>query len=137
MGLREWLNVKRKLKETEMANTAGNKVVINGRTVLNGDVVGGDLIINGTRNGVSINGQDFEISDKIIKITIEGNVSGKVETGSGDVTVQGNAGSVKTMSGDARIAGDVNGDVSTMSGDVLAKAIGGNVKTMSGDIRLK
>ena len=109
-------------------------VRMNGNTVINGDIIGRDLIIHGSRRGVVINGQEYEIDDKIIEITVEGNVSGKVETSSGNVVVKGNSGSVKTMSGDARITGDVSGDVSTMSGDVTAKSIGGKVKTMSGDI---
>ena len=117
------------------SNIVGRTVRIS-NNVINGNIVGGDLIISSDGNKLIINGQSYDTGSNLpFTVIIEGDVKGRVETASGDVSVAGNAGNIKTMSGDVTIEGDVSGDVGTMSGDVRAKSIAGNVKTMSGDIR--
>jgi hypothetical protein len=75
-----------------------------------------------------------EIKEKVIKITVEGDV-GKLQVGSSEVTINGNCQEVNTGSGDVNIKGAVSGSVSTSSGDVRCEGnIGGNVRTSSGDI---
>ena len=109
-----------------------NVVIVNGKRYVTS---GGN--INIVNNKVYCDGElitDCEtISDKVIHITVEGNVEGTVSTASGNITVKGNCRSVNTTSGDVE-CGDVNGDVKTVSGDVKCKNIGGSVKTVSGDI---
>lgn len=118
------------------SNVVGRVIRIGGNSVINGNVVGGDLIISSEGSRVIINGQEYDTGSTMpITIIVEGNVTGRVETASGDVEVEGNVGNVKTMSGDVTVEASVSGDVSTMSGDVRAASIAGNVKTMSGDIR--
>jgi DUF4097 and DUF4098 domain-containing protein YvlB len=57
--------------------------------------------------------------DGSIPVTIEvhGDVTGKVQSMSGDIMVAGNAGDVETMSGSVRVVGRC-GDIETMSGKV-------------------
>lgn len=121
-----------------------------GDNIVNGSVVGGDMVINGDH--VVIDGRVFRgknISIDNGKVTVDGKeqegslvghiaieVNGdveKIETESGEVTVIGNAGSINTMSGDVT-CGDVAGDIKTMSGDIRSAAIAGSVETMSGNI---
>lgn len=121
-------------------------------TVINGNIVGGNLVINGqtiytsddggdmnvtSRNGkVYVNGVELRDlpEEKNITLRIKGNVAGSVTTVSGEVQVVGNVGVIKTTSGDVTVGSNVEGSVSTVSGDVEAFTIQGNVKTVSGDI---
>lgn len=97
-------------------------------------VNGSTISINGRHNKVTVDGKDIDLgTDKEITVVCEGNVE-KLEVDACDrVEVKGNAGNVKTASGDVR-CGDITGNVQTMSGDVHASKIGGNVSTMSGDV---
>ena len=124
--------------------------VINGKVIRNitGSVItftGGKMIVDGKPI------EDWNDSDeKVINITIEGDVdvleasccttitvkgnANKVKTGSGDVCVEGLVkGSVQTGSGDVR-CGDVGEDVSTGSGDVHCGNVQGRVSCSSGDV---
>jgi hypothetical protein len=109
-------------------------MTINGKRI---NVPGRNLTINGDK--IIVDGKQVDLdgfgNDKVFNIVVEGNVD-KVDGDFASIEVVGDAGSVKTMSGDATVRGDVTGSVSTMSGDVRVKgAIGGNVSTMSGDIK--
>ena len=107
-----------------------NTITINGKRM---NFSGGNVsVINGK---VIVDGKNVDVPDApVFNIVVEGNV-GEVSGDFATVTVAGDAGSVKTMSGDAKVDGNVNGSVSTMSGDVRVKgSIGGSVSTMSGDI---
>lgn len=124
--------------------------VINGRVYKNitGKVItieNGKMLVDGKPV------EDWKDSEeKVINITIEGNVeelqadylntvtvngdTRTVRTGSGDVTVSGHVkGSIHTGSGDVH-CGNVEEDVSTGSGDVHCGNVGGRVSTMSGDV---
>jgi hypothetical protein len=68
------------------------------------------------------------------EVKITGN-AGAVRTASGDVQVGGSVGAgVATASGDVLVKGDIAGDVATASGDVVARTIRGKVATVSGDV---
>lgn len=107
---------------------SGSSVVINGSHVV-GNVVGGDLVIDGVRQPGAIN-----LSEPI-SVSITGDVA-HLDVAVGKVEVTGSCGSVKTMSGDVT-CGAVSGDVGTMSGAVKCGEVSGKVKTMSGDITMK
>lgn len=124
----------------------GNMININGK-----QYSGNSITI---RNGqVIIDGKNVSSDDKVINISIDGNVNSvdvdycsslsvkgdvkTVTTSSGDVKVDGNAGSIKTSSGDVDVSGNVSGDVSTVSGDVECGHVTGKVSTISGDIANK
>nr|UVX65248.1 MAG: hypothetical protein [Bacteriophage sp.] len=131
MGLREYLAVKLKhAKEQPMVNT----ITINGNTVVNGNIVGGDLSISANGDKILINGKEvYATSDKNITVVIHGN-TGSINTTSGGVNVYGTAGNIKTVSGDVHVEKGALADVTTVSGDVIAETIEGNVRTVSGDV---
>lgn len=106
------------------------------------------------RNGQAIiDGKSVNFDDKVINISVEGNidsvnvdycsslsVKGDVKTlttSSGDVVVDGNATMIKTSSGDVEVSGNVSCDISTVSGDVECGHVAGKVSTISGDIANK
>ena len=98
----------------------------------------GNFTINNNR--VFCNGKEVtnleDIEEKEINIVIESGIE-KIEVdGCNTITVNGNCGQIKTMSGDVDCSGDIQGSVSTLSGDVRCSgSIHGSVQTMSGDIR--
>lgn len=128
-----------------------NRIVVNGRVITNtgGGVVeiyDGKVVVNG-KPVEDLNG----LPDKVVNITIDGDVEslhvdccstvsvdGNVKTvksGSGDVTVSGNvSGNISTGSGDVNCCNVEEGDVTTGSGDVHCINVGGRVSTGSGDI---
>ena len=71
------------------------------------------------------------------RVTVNGNV-GLVRTVSGDIDIYGavNKG-ITTTSGDVTVDSNVAGSISTVSGDVTASEIAGNVRTVSGDVTTK
>jgi len=109
--------------------------------------------LGGQRGRVTIDGRDFEGRNITIngdKVVVDGEVQDGSLVGPVYVTVQGDAESVETTSGNVRVDGscrevksssgdiichDVAGDVRTMSGDVeVSGSIGGSASTMSGDV---
>lgn len=110
-------------------------ITVNGQTysgssvVISGNVVGGDVFIDGVRQSGTIS------LSAPINVTVNGDVE-LLDAPSGKVNVTGSCGSVKTMSGDVT-CGAVSGDVGTMSGDVKCGEVSGKVKTMSGDITMR
>jgi len=128
----------------------GNKnssvVIINGKKYTgSGDIqitdnkilIGGKDVTKDLENSltvtIEVHGDASIDADCCEKITVNGNAE-SVKTMSGSVQCQNVAGSINTQSGDVR-CGDVGNDVKTMSGDVTAKSIMGKVSTMSGDIK--
>jgi len=113
-----------------------NGHVIRGRNV---SMVNGVIYVDGKRYDPNApNAGDVATPGvyRELKIEITGNVRGDIRTTSGDVTVTGDSGAIKTMSGDAEVSGNVSGSVSTMSGDVKVMGeLGGSASSMSGDVR--
>lgn len=90
------------------------------------------------KNGkIYFDGKEFQAKEKYVAAEIhienvdslngefDGNISidkvekcDKIISTSGDITVKGNVGSVKTVSGDVSISGNVTGTINTVSGDV-------------------
>lgn len=102
-------------RKIEIRDKNGNRTII-----INGSI--GTVIDNvGTDQTINLDGETI-------------NVGGFASV---SVVVHGNAGSIRTMSGDVQVDGDVNGSVSTMSGEVRCNHLRGNASTMSGDIRIK
>lgn len=108
-------------------------VTLNGQAIGNFD---GGLSISTSGNKLVINGKTVcESSEKILKIEVQGDVQGSIQTASGDIIVDGSVnGGIETASGDIRIGGDIGGDAKSMSGDISAYTISGKASTMSGDI---
>jgi hypothetical protein len=117
-------------------NINGHNIIAGGNIIINGKRVatsGSMSIVNGK---VIIDGKQVELDDApVFNIIIEGNVeqvSGEFAT----ITVNGDSGSVKSVSGDVNVKGSVSGSASSVSGDVrVAGNVGGSVSTVSGDIK--
>lgn len=104
-----------------------SKIVVNGQTYHGTSV----SIVNGK---VLVDGEEVQSATQPkIDVQLFGDVE-VLETASGNVTVQGQAGAVQTVSGNVE-CGAVSGSVSTVSGDVKASSIAGPVSTVSGDVR--
>lgn len=134
MGLREWLNEKKKSDGGKVANS--NVITINGQTIINSDIYfNGNMNITSRGDNIYINGELVHTTqEKNITVVVNGNAKG-ISTVSGDVNVYGsNSGDIKTTSGDVHVERGAVGDVTTVSGDVYAENIEGDVKTVSGDI---
>ncbi|MET3505433.1 hypothetical protein [Halalkalibacter oceani] len=94
---------------------------------------GNSIVVNNGR--VIIDGKEaVPTKQKEINIQIQGDVKMLSIDSCNSLMVNGDAGSVKTTSGDVEIGGNVNGSVSTVSGDVECGDIRGSVSTVSGDI---
>lgn len=105
--------------------------------------------ISMSNGNVIVDGKIIESDDKQIFIKVEGNIQslnipsckklevngdvGSLVTVSGEVKCQNVGGSIKTTSGDVNCL-TVAGDVNTTSGDVSGTTFIGNVKTVTGDI---
>jgi len=115
-----------------------SKIIINGKTL---QVEGQNFTI---RNGVvTVDGKSLDqliATDgqlvepaAVYHVSVEGDV-GAIEGDMVDVTVTGNAGDVRTMSGDINVGGDVAGKASTMSGDVIVRGSAKQAASMSGKV---
>ena len=99
-------------------NYSGNNVIIsNGKVIIDGK----DVTPDSKNIEIKVDGNIEQLSvDACNKVEITGNVS-NVKTKSGDVDISGDvSGSIQTMSGDVD-CGNVGGSISTMSGDVKNK----------------
>jgi hypothetical protein len=114
---------------TICANIASDTVRVNGKTYKVPS--GSSITIEG--DNVHIGDQVVSIHDKIINISIQGNV-GAAMTTSGDIHVTGNSGTIQSTSGDISVGHD-SMDIQTTSGDVeVGGKVEGNVTTVSGCI---
>ena len=109
-------------------------VTINGKTFT---IDSNNVTIRGNKvyaDGKIVN--DFEnIHEKMVNITINGNVTNLEVSVCRQLQVNGECQNVTTTTGDVKISGDVKGNVYTTSGDVSCGDIQGNCKTTSGDIK--
>jgi hypothetical protein len=126
----------------------------NGSITVNGISYSGKNIT--IRNGnVQIDGKNVTPKDeKVISITVEGNINNlrvdecqsctitgavkSVNTGSGDVEINGNCeGSIDTGYGDVEITGNCAGDIDTGSGNVVVEGYcAGDIDTGSGNVKV-
>jgi len=107
-----------------------NTININGSMIIGSS--GKNITIANGR--VIIDGKDVTPDSKGINITVHGNIDQLQVDACSKITVSGDAGSIKSQSGDIDIAGNVFGSVSTMSGDISCGDVGLRANTMSGDI---
>ncbi len=84
---------------------------------------------------VIVGNQSFTIKDKVINITVYGDVD-KVCKGN-NITVSGDVmGNVESAAGNIEVGGDVSGDVETHAGNITVKGdIMGDAHTSCGNIR--
>lgn len=102
-------------------------ITINGKSYS-----GNNIVVK--NNKVIIDGVEATPDEsKVISINVQGDVNALSVDSAQTVIVNGNTGSLKTVSGDVRCA-DISGNVNTISGDVKANIIKGSVSTISGDI---
>ncbi|RZK31176.1 MAG: hypothetical protein EOO63_04845 [Hymenobacter sp.] len=138
----------------------GNHVGISHGTVTQVGHGSSMVVMGGPNNTVNINGKSYtgrkieqrngrifvddrDVTDEVgvgiehraFNITIQGTVE-RIEN-CDQVTVNGNASKVKTVSGAIEITGDVTGDVESVSGSIHCGKVAGKVKTVSGDIKTK
>ena len=123
--MRQFTKGNNNIQNVTVINTQ-KTVTINGRTYKGPIRIENDKIIS--------NNATSTIDDKIINITVNGNVD-FIETATGDVAVTGNVTQVQTASGDITISGDTT-NATAMSGDITAKKIG-SATSMSGDVTIK
>ena len=105
-----------------------NKITINGKTYLSS---GNISIVNGT---VIMDSEKFSTDEKIINISIEGDMNTLEVDCCDKVSIKGEVGRVSTVSGDIE-CGNVNGGISSVSGDVRCGNVGGSISTVSGDVK--
>lgn len=104
-----------------------SSVTINGKTY-----IGNNIIVSNGK--IIIDEKNVTSDDKVINITVNGNIDSlKVDT-CNKLEIIGNVTNVNTVSGDVDINGDVSGSIQTVSGDVKCKNVGGSINTLSGDI---
>lgn len=141
----------------EQFNVNGSQVriknVTRSRIVINGHEIQGNNVTIKDGN-VIVDGVDLASTDKVINISVHGDVehlvvsacnnlevngnATNVQTTSANVKVTGNVlGNIDTTGGDIVVAGNVSGDIDTTSGDVRCGDVGGNIDTVSGDINRK
>ena len=123
--MRQFTKGNNNIQNVTVINTQ-KTVTVNGRTYKGPIRIENDKIIS--------NNATSTIDDKIINITVNGNVD-FIETATGDVAVTGNVTQVQTASGDITISGDTT-NATAMSGDITAKKIG-SATSMSGDVTIK
>ena len=107
------------------------------RIIINGVTIPGTARNITISNGqVIIDGKDVTPDAKEISITVEGDVDKLEADACQTISVTGDVGNVKTLSGDVTVGGNVKGSVQTMSGDIACDgSIKGSTSSMSGNIR--
>lgn len=114
-------------------NISGSNITITKNRVI---VDGIDVTPDSKNINITVNGDIENIeADTVNNIVVNGN-AGSIKTSSGDVECGDVSGYIKTSSGDVE-CGNVSGSIETSSGDVKCDAVGGNIKTISGDIKHK
>lgn len=108
-------------------------VMINGVSYAgnNISVVGNKVIIDGKEQTGSTG------DDKIVNITVNGDIHELKVGNAADVIVTGNCEIVSVQNGNVAITGYVGGDVNNVNGDIRCGSVHGSVKTVNGDIRHK
>ena len=87
-----------------------------------------------TVNGVTYSGNNISISKG--KVIIDGN-DVTPDAKNIDIKIDGNISELKVDACDSLVVNGNCGSVATMSGDVKCGTVGGSISTMSGDIKNK
>ncbi len=105
-----------------------------GTVTINGVTYSGNSItVSGNR--VIIDGKSITPDSKEIIIVVRGDIEKLEVDACNKISVVGNVGIIKTVSGDVEVTGSVDGSVQTVSGDVGCGIVGGSIKTVSGNIK--
>lgn len=107
----------------------GNQIIIGNHIIHGGNIVinNGVVIVDGKR-------VDLPENEKIINIQAENLESLRVDS-CNEITVKGDAGSVRVSQGKISIGGQVKGDVRVSQGNVDCGNIQGDVSVSMGNIR--
>ena len=97
----------------------------------NQNYTGDNIIID--NNKIVIDNVVTQINDKIINISIVGNVDSLRVASCETLTVNGDIKTLDSTSGNIK-CNNITGNVECISGNITTKSIGGNVKTISGNI---
>lgn len=109
-------------------NNYGSQTILGGGTIT---ITNGQTFVDGKPiDQLNVINPD----DKVINITIEGNVERLEVDYCRSIRVTGDAKRIKTNSGDIEIGGDVNGDVHTNMGSITCGNVEGDCHTNMGSI---
>ena len=126
--------------ESEIKKKIMGVIIKNQSGCVSRDVVGKTISIIGGKtfiNGEPINELNDIGEERVINITIEGNVERLEVECCKTITVKGGAKRVHTHCGDIDICGDVEGDVHTNCGSINCGNVGGDCHTNMGSITCK
>lgn len=104
-------------------------ITINGKTYK-----GNNLQISG--NQVLIDGKrvDQQEDEKVINITVEGNIDTLDVDYCDKLEITGDCGSVTSKNGNIQVKGNVNGDVTNKNGNIVCRNVAGDAETKNGDV---
>ena len=107
-----------------------------------GSSISGNTAFIGSVHSVTINGKTYNGDGKNItvkdgSIIVDGKQVDHISSSPINITVSGNSGNIETGQGDITIQGDVQGDVKTGQGDVKCGNVNGSVKTGMGDVNMR
>lgn len=91
-------------------------------------------ISNVNNSQIIINGVDVTPNDKVINISVEGNLDVLDVSVANQININGDVNSLTSVSGDVNVTGIVKGSLRTTSGDIECGNIGGDVNSTSGNI---
>ena len=108
-----------------------NTIIINGKRIVsqgrNISVINGQVIVDG---------KVVELDEApVYNIVVEGNVE-EISGEFASITVNGDARTVSTISGNAEVGNNVSGNVSSVSGNVNVQgSVAGRASSVSGNVR--
>ena len=90
------------------------------------------------KNGkVFVDGKDVTPEAKEITITVNGDIDHVQADVCQTISVVGDVGNIRTVSGDIAVTGKLNGSIQTVSGDVECRDVAGSISSVSGKIKHK
>jgi len=104
-------------------------IKINGKTYKgnNVSIINGQVIIDGKK-------ADTPEDEKVINITIDGNIKTLDVDYCNKLEMTGDCESVTSKNGNIQVKGNVTGDVNNKNGNIVCRNIGGNAETKNGDV---
>ena len=113
-------------------NIINNGKVMSSITINGNSFEGKSIVIRNNR--VIINGNDVTPDEKVINISVKGDLDNITSDYCNEIVITGSVNTVKSTSGDIE-CGNVTGNIETTSGDIECGNVGGNIKTISGDVK--